>query len=47
MAAAALVDIKSAAATRVMRRKVFFMVQRNSDVYSIEQRTGVLARARR
>jgi hypothetical protein len=31
--AAALVEIKSAAATRVMRRKVFFMVQRNSAVY--------------
>ena len=32
-AAAALVEIKSAAATREMRRKVFFMVQRNSAVY--------------
>jgi hypothetical protein len=31
-AAAALVEIKSAAATREMRRKVFFMVQRNSAV---------------
>ena len=51
-AAAALVEIKSAAATREMRRKVFFMVQRNSARVSaarhiqseIEQRTAMLAR---